>query len=694
MRHQVALALLLFHSAIGIRQSAFSEVPQLINYQGRLLNGTNLVNGNIGLSLRLFNGASGGTKIYEDSNTVTVADGLYSTFIGDHPTNAALLVALTNAAVWVEVAVNGSTLSPRERLASVGYALATRGVLVTTNGIVLHNPGTNTAAAGSAYAAIAGGFGNDIGIESDYSVIGGGWENSVAANSFYASIAGGGLNHIGTNSDYATIGGGGQNSAGAENPYSTIVGGFLNVIGDSSGGAAVGGGQGNQVADHSPYATIAGGLLNEIGTNSGSSAIGGGQGNQVAANSTNATIAGGRMNGVGTNADFSAIGGGRENTVAADGLYATIGGGYLNDIGPASYVATIGGGENNNVADFGQYATIAGGYLNDIGPLSGFSAIGGGQDNNVAKSSSHATIAGGSGNDIGTNAPYAAIGGGFDNNVSSNSPYAALLGGRENAVGAGATNALAAGRRAKANHRGAFVWGDDTNADVASTTNNEVTFRATGGVRMDLGDSPGILLNAANRALITRGWDPFTSGVHQAAGRWGLFMETSRLVLGIPLAANREFHIGRYNSDSTYTSLVRVTQSGDLFTLGTVNPPSDRNLKQDLTRVDGPGVLDQLVAMPVYTWAYKHDAATRHIGPTAQDFAAAFGFGSQDTSISTVDADGVALAAIQALAADGREQRSGFRVQQEQITSLEAENAALKQQLDDVLHRLRALEEK
>jgi hypothetical protein len=123
MRHQVALALLLFHSAIGIRQSAFSEVPQLINYQGRLLNGTNLVNGNIGLSLRLFNGASGGTKIYEDSNTVTVADGLYSTFIGDHPTNAALLVALTNAAVWVEVAVNGSTLSPRERIGSTPYAL-------------------------------------------------------------------------------------------------------------------------------------------------------------------------------------------------------------------------------------------------------------------------------------------------------------------------------------------------------------------------------------------------------------------------------------------------------------------------------------------------------------------------------------------------------------------------------------------
>ena len=39
-----------------------AQTPQLINYQGRLLIGTNLVNGNIGLSLRLFNVASGGTS--------------------------------------------------------------------------------------------------------------------------------------------------------------------------------------------------------------------------------------------------------------------------------------------------------------------------------------------------------------------------------------------------------------------------------------------------------------------------------------------------------------------------------------------------------------------------------------------------------------------------------------------------------
>jgi trimeric autotransporter adhesin len=40
---------------------------------------------------------------------------------------------------------------------------------------------------------------------------------------------------------------------------------------------------------------------------------------------------------------------------------------------------------------------------------------------------------------------------------------------------------------------------------------------------------------------------------------------------------------------------------------------------------------------------------TQHVGPMAQDFHAAFGVGPDDKHIATVDADGVALAAIQGL---------------------------------------------
>lgn len=99
------------------------EVPTIINYQGRMTDGTNLVNGTVGLEVRLFNVPSGGGSLYEDSNQVAVADGLYFTFIGDQTNSGNFAAALTSAEVYVETAVNGTTLTPRERLASVAYAL-------------------------------------------------------------------------------------------------------------------------------------------------------------------------------------------------------------------------------------------------------------------------------------------------------------------------------------------------------------------------------------------------------------------------------------------------------------------------------------------------------------------------------------------------------------------------------------------
>ena len=46
---------------------------------------------------------------------------------------------------------------------------------------------------------------------------------------------------------------------------------------------------------------------------------------------------------------------------------------------------------------------------------------------------------------------------------------------------------FAAGRRAKANHPGSFVWGDSTDADVASTANDQFLVRAAGGVTFRAG---------------------------------------------------------------------------------------------------------------------------------------------------------------------------------------------------------------
>ncbi|MFM8304025.1 MAG: tail fiber domain-containing protein [Actinomycetota bacterium] len=66
--------------------------------------------------------------------------------------------------------------------------------------------------------------------------------------------------------------------------------------------------------------------------------------------------------------------------------------------------------------------------------------------------------------------------------------------------------------------------------------------------------------------------------------------------------------------------------------------------------VDGAEILARLRALPISTWNYVWDPpTTRHLGPMAQDFRAAFGLGDDDTRIHAVDATGVSLVAIQAL---------------------------------------------
>lgn len=103
---------------------------------------------------------------------------------------------------------------------------------------------------------------------------------------------------------------------------------------------------------------------------------------------------------------------------------------------------------------------------------------------------------------------------------------------------------------------------------------------------------------------------------------------------------------------------------------------SDVNSKEHFTDLDGESVLAKLAAMPVRTWNYKaQDAAIRHAGPTAQDFFAAFGLGEDERRISTIDADGIALAGVKALVA--RTEALAARAER-----LEQENHALRQRLE------------
>jgi hypothetical protein len=76
-------------------------------------------------------------------------------------------------------------------------------------------------------------------------------------------------------------------------------------------------------------------------------------------------------------------------------------------------------------------------------------------------------------------------------------------------------------------------------------------------------------------------------------------------------------------------------------------------------------VLAKVAALPITQWSFKEFPGARHLGPMAQDCHAAFGVGLDDKHIATVDADGVALAAIQGLneKVEDRGQRTEVRVE-------------------------------
>jgi hypothetical protein len=281
---------------------------------------------------------------------------------------------------------------------------------------------------------------------------------------------------------------------------------------------------------------------------------------------------------------------GSPNTVT--GHYAAVGGGRANSAGPSG---TVSGGSGNSA---GSGGSVGGGTQNSAGDSG---TVAGGASN-TASGVFNSSVGGGYNNTASGHS--ATVAGGLSNVASGD--VATAAGGNSNTasgdystVAGGSANtasgviSFAAGYRAKANDAGSFVWGDSSEFDVSSYGADTFTARTTGGARFVSGIDP------------TTGAP--TAGVYIApgGGSWGNL--------------------------------------------------SDRAVKRGFVRVDRRQLLKRLDRVPIARWGYKaQDPSIRHLGPTAQDFRAAFGLGEDGRHIDTVDSEGVALAAIQGLYRENR----------------------------------------
>ncbi len=424
--------------------------------------------------------------------------------------------------------------------------------------------------------------------------------------------------------NYSQVSGGRQNRA--DTTYSTVGGGYDNTA--TGVYALVGGGASNVASNQ--YAVVVGGLSNDA---TGSrSFVGGGNVNYAAGSF--AVIGGGDNNDA--TANWSTVGGGVSNE--ALGSYSFVGGGAYNharglgaviagggtsalaDSNSASGNGSSIGGGRGNVAS-GQCSVVGGGILNAAAGLAG--AIAGGQNNSAGDT---AFVGGGYSNDA--SADYAVIGGGYNNTASglasvvaggtnntADNTYATVGGGRGNTV-SGYASTVPGGRDNVCNGDYTFVCGN--NAHVGYSCDSAFVFSdGTYGGTITGGGSRRFVVIASNGTLI------YTNGA---------------ATLGAQLPANA-------------TAWVAVC---------------DSTRKERYGRVNTRAILENVSQIPIETWSYKEDPNhVRHIGPMAQDFYAAFHLGESDTTISTLDPDGVALAAIQELAKwnadlsrDNRELRS------------------------------------
>jgi len=317
--------------------------------------------------------------------------------------------------------------------------------------------------------------------------------------------------------------------------------------------------------------------------------------------------------------------------------------------------AAIVGGTNNTASGFNSF--IGGGRFHNAGGEMSF--IGGGASNIAIGVGGF--VGGGANNNARGDASF--VGGGSDNTANGNASF--IAGGANNSA-AGDISFIGAGLCNTAAVPMSVVAGGEHNTAAGM-------FAVVGGGSWNIA--------AAQGAVVPGGEMNIASGEYSfAAGRRAYAVHSNCFVWGGSVAGGHDTY-----SAGHYTFTVRAPGGAYFYSFadGTTNgvylapggggwsPLSDRAAKENFQAVDCRSILQRLAAVPIATWNYKTQSPSiRHIGPVAQDFYATFGVGEDNRHINTVDADGVALAAIKGL--------------YEELQTEKARNAALERRLTEL----------
>jgi trimeric autotransporter adhesin len=385
------------------------------------------------------------------------------------------------------------------------------------------------------------------------------------------------------------------------------------------------------------------------------SAIGAGYGNFV-----------GNGNG---DAGASFVGGGDDNTISAGGAFvgagvsngasgagSSVGAGYHNT---ASGIDSIVGNGASNTAS-GLDSAVAGGYFNVAAGSQSFAGAGSlssvtgngsfvGAGDYTYQKACGCTAAGnqmsgtdsfvGAGDQNAVSADESFVGSGQSNSITPAAAYSAIVGGGRNSAG-GEYAAVLGGYGNSATGSYGVVAGGDGN--IASGV---LSF--AGGYHAD--------------------------AVHNGSFVWSDYSSGSALLKD---AAANQFVVRASGGADVYSNEAATAGVKLGPGSGTWASLSDRTAKADIEPLDGASILAKVAALPISTWRYKTESGVRHVGPMAQDFYAAFGVGEDDRHLTSIDEDGVALAAIKGLHRENARLQSRLAALEAKVQAMERERAA------------------
>ncbi|HET6274044.1 MAG TPA: hypothetical protein VFG32_13780, partial [Bacteroidota bacterium] len=121
MRILGTLAVLLLAASVI---QTYAQIPEQLSYQGVLTDtsGNPRPDGSYSMTFRLYTVVSGGSALWTEAKSVTVSDGVFTTYLGD---TTPFPISITwSTTYWLSLQVGGDPeLSPRIKLASVAYSL-------------------------------------------------------------------------------------------------------------------------------------------------------------------------------------------------------------------------------------------------------------------------------------------------------------------------------------------------------------------------------------------------------------------------------------------------------------------------------------------------------------------------------------------------------------------------------------------